>query len=85
MLDHVETESSESMVDASYLVAKFRESYPDSDLYIGRPGRYFETVQRISRPTKPSLRGDPKLTGSPLATYRKRIWKPPIRNCSQGM
>ena len=34
----------------------------------------FNTVNRIAAPTKPSSKGDSKLCGSPLATYRKREW-----------
>ena len=78
MLDDVEEGDG---ANASHLLARFRESYSESDIYIGRPGRFLETVERIS---KPSLRGEPKLTGSLLASYRKRIWKPRLRNCSEG-
>ena len=50
---------------------------------VGRPTRLFDTVKRIVGPTRPSVRGAAKLSGSPLATYRKRVWKPRIR--TQGI
>nr|MCH9715538.1 hypothetical protein [Gammaproteobacteria bacterium] len=56
-----------------------------TNLVLGRPCRFSETVKRIIAPTKPSLKGDAKLIGSPLTTYRKRIWKPRIRNFASGM
>ena len=37
---------------------------------------------RIVAPTQPSVIGEPKLTGSPLQTYRKRVWQPRIRNAA---
>ena len=46
---------------------------------VGRPSRFYDTVKRIVGPTKPSVRGPPKLVGSPLASYRKRVWEPRIR------
>jgi len=47
---------------------------------IGRPGRFFNTVQRIAAPTLSSTLGSAKLAGSPLKTYRKRVWEPRTRN-----
>ena len=61
-----------------FLCSKFRNLYPE--IYIGRPRRFYETVQRIAAPTKASLRGESKLQGSQLASYRKRSWEPRIRN-----
>ena len=29
---------------------------------------------------RPALRGSAKLPGSPLASYRRRVWEPRIRN-----
>ena len=49
---------------------------------IGRPSRFYETVDRIVAPTQPSILGTIKLQGSPLQTYRKRVWEPRIRNSS---
>ena len=60
------------------LCSKFKRLYPN--IYIGRPRRFYETVSRIIAPTKPSLRGECKLSGSPLSSYQKRIWEPRIRN-----
>ena len=60
------------------LCSKFKRLYPN--IYIGRPRRFYETVSRILAPTKHSLRCECKLSGSPLSSYRKRIWEPRIRN-----
>ncbi len=59
------------------LCHKFSQEHPD--VPIGRPGRFYETVKRIAAPTRPSLRGEVKLYGSPLSSYRKRKWTPRIR------
>ena len=40
----------------------------------------FDALKPIAGPTQPSLGCPAKLTGSPLASYRKRVWKPRIRN-----
>ena len=50
---------------------------------MSRPTRFFDAVQRIVGPTRPSLRGSAKLTGSPLASYRRRVWQPRVRNTSK--
>ena len=63
---------------ANLLCSKVSRQY--SSLSIGRPSRFYDTVQRIVGPTKPSLRGEAKLTGSPLASYRRRVYEPHIRN-----
>ena len=73
----------ETSDDASILHTKLLERYPN--LVVGRPCRLLETVKRIVAPTTPSLRGDAKLHGSPLATYRKRIWKPRVRNVTAAV
>ena len=44
-----------------------------------RPGRLVDTITRIVAPTKPSLNGVLRLTGSPLRSYRQRIWEPRVR------
>ena len=62
------------------LFSQVSSRYPS--ISISRPSRLYDTVQRIVGPTKPSLHGPAKLTGSPLATYRKRIWKPRVRTTS---
>ena len=67
---------------ANVLLDTFKQQYPY--IYIGRPKRLFETVSRIAAPTKQSTRGEPKLSGSPLLSCRKRQWIPRIRNTIQG-
>ena len=64
--------------DENCLLSEFRKYYPKCP--IGRPRRFFETVQRIAAPTQPSLISQPKLSGSPLQSYRKRVWQPRVRN-----
>ena len=62
---------------ADLLCSEICRRYPG--LMIGRPSRLFDTIQRIVGPTRASLRGTAKLTGSPLASYRRRVWEPRIR------
>ena len=78
LIDLFEETEGENPNDEDLLVSKFRKLYPK--ISIGRPRRFYETVSRIVAPTQPSLISKPKLCGSPLATYRKRTWKPRIRN-----
>ena len=59
------------------LLEKFKSRY--QGITAGRPQRFYDTVCRIATPTKPSLRGAPKLTGTPLATYKRRAWVPKVR------
>lgn len=49
------------------------------NISVSHSTRLFDTIKRIAGPTRPSLRGQAKLTGSPLAAYRKRVWKPRTR------
>lgn len=63
---------------ANLLFMEVRQNYPS--IPIGRPNRLLDTVKRIAAPTQSSLHGGAKLSGSPLATYRKRSWEPRIRN-----
>jgi len=65
------------------LCTQFRNLYPH--IPIGRPDRFHDTVQRLAAPTRPSLRGPSRLQGSPLVTYRKRIWNPKINNKPKGI
>ena len=60
------------------LCSNFRKFYPK--IYVGRPRRFYETVVRIVAPTRPSLRGESRLSGSPLSSYRRRRWEPRVRN-----
>ena len=59
----------------------FQKLYPH--IPIGRPGRFYDTVQRVAAPTRPSSRNP--LCGSPLRSYLKRSWSPRIRNTKQGI
>ena len=79
LIDLFEYVEEENPGDATLLVSKFNALYPN--VTTGRPGRFFDTVQRLAIPTKPSIRGksaklegSPKLQGSPLVSYcgRKR-------------
>lgn len=65
-------------LDSDDLCAKFKSRYPE--IKIGR--RFYDTVSRIASPTKPSLTGKCSITGTQLATYRRRTWEPRIRNDS---
>ena len=64
--------------DGVLLSSKLHELYPN--IPIGRPARFYDTVQRIVGPIRPSLRGEAKLCGSPLASYRRRVREPRLRN-----
>lgn len=52
-----------------------------------RPGRLFNSIQKIVAPTKASLKGPAKLPeGSLLSSYRRRVWQPRItRAVPQGI
>ena len=64
--------------DAAHLLcSEMSKLYPC--IRTKRPGRLFDSMKRIVAPTRPSLKGTAKVTGSPLASYRKRIWEPRIR------
>ena len=70
---------------AILLEAKLHSNYPT--VYVGRPGRFMDTVRRIAAPTQASSIGCRKLEGEALASYIKRTWKPRIRTqlISQGL
>lgn len=76
LIDLFEETEHECRGNEDLLCTKFRMIYPD----IGRPRRFYETVKRIVAPTQPSLRGESRLSGSPLSSYRRRTWQPRIRN-----
>ena len=78
LIDIFEDSEQECPNNEELLCFKFHRLYPH--IYIGRPRQFYETVSRIVAPTKPSLRGDCKLFGSQLSSYRKRVWEPRIRN-----
>ena len=65
------------------LCTKFRKLYPY--IPIGRPDRFHDTIKWLAAPTRPSIKGPSKLQGSPLVTYRKRIWIPKTNNKPKGM
>ena len=75
LLTEVEKQISENIVNA--LFDKFSKLYPN--VMIGRPSRFCDTVKRKAAPTIPSLIGPSKLSGSPLVSYRKRIWIPKVQ------
>ena len=77
LIDLLEEVEHESPNNENLLYSKFKVLYPK--IYIGRPRRFYETVTRLAAPTKSSLRKS-NLTGSPLTSYRKRIWQPRLRN-----
>ena len=70
-------ESEEKPNTVDLLCSEIHKRYPN--IPVNRPTRLFDTINRIAGPTRPSLRGSAKLSGSPLVTYRKRTWKPRTR------
>lgn len=63
--------------DQHLLCVKLTERFPS--ISTKRPGRVVDTITRIVAPTKPALNGVLRLSGSPLRSYRQRIWEPRIR------
>ena len=79
MIDMFENIEKESRGDVHLLISNFTKSYPN--VTTGWPVRFYTTVERIAIPTMPSLRGEVKIQGgSPLASYRRRLWIPRTRN-----
>ena len=68
--------------DQHLLCAEMSRLFPS--ISINRPGRVVDTITRIVAPTKQSLNGTLKLTGSPLRFYRQRIWEPRVRTARSG-
>ena len=67
--------------DAMYLATAFTKAAPV--LNVGRPGRFYDSIVRIVAPTRPALRNEKAaLQGTPLRSYRNRVWMPRIRNSS---
>lgn len=84
LIDLFEEVEEQSFNNEHLLCSKFKERYPS--ISIGRPRRFYETVQRIIAPLRPSTQGRAVLTGSPLSAYRSRVWKPRVRNtAAKGM
>ena len=65
------------------LLEKFKDNYPE--IYIGRLDRFYNTMKRIVTPTLPSFKDKtcPVVLGPQLASYRKKLWKPRLRNTSK--
>jgi len=78
MLNEAEDEAENPGQVSHLLVQKFNDLY--RHIETGRPESFYDTACRIAAPTKPSLRGTAKLTGSPLVSYKRREWIPKIRN-----
>ena len=78
LIDLLENSEKDAPSDCDALCSMFQQLYPH--IKISRPKRFYDTVNGIAAPTKPSSKGDSKLCGSPLVSYRKRVWKPQVRN-----
>ena len=78
LIDLLKNSEKDAPSDCDALCSMFQQLYPH--IKISRPKRFYDTVNRIAAPTKPSSKGDSKLCGSPLVSYRKRVWKPRVRN-----
>jgi hypothetical protein len=52
----------------------FQMHYPH--VTVGRPQRLYDAAKRIAAPTRSSLRGASKLSGSSLTLYRAKEWLP---------
>ena len=63
--------------DPQLLCTKISDQFPL--IPISCPSRVVDSISRIAAPTKRSLNGTVKLTGSPLGYYRQRIWEPRVR------
>ena len=76
MLDaaQLEAATSKNKHISMLLLQNLRQKY--KHLSVGRPEHFYDTVCRIAAPTRPSVCGEAKLVGSPLAIYRKRAWVP---------
>ena len=61
------------------LYSLFQMRYPH--VTVGRPQRLYDAAKRIAGPTRKSLRGASKLSGSSLSLYRAKEWLP--RNRTQ--
>ena len=77
---YIELEGKANLQDC--LFSEISGRFPQ--LSLGRPTRVLDTIKRIIAPTRPSLRGPAKITGSGLAAYRKRVWRPRIRTSLKG-
>jgi len=73
LLNDAESVTEGVLSTAEHVAEEFRTRYPH--IYIGRPGRFLETIKRISGPIV-----NHKLNISSRKSYLKRQWKPRIRN-----
>ena len=69
--------------DKDVLCALFKDKY--SHIEIGRPCHFYKTVERIYAPLRTSILGKPPLTDSELEDYRRRVWRPRVRNPAKGI
>ena len=82
LIDLFEAVQEENFNDEYELCERFQTRFPH--VRIGRPRRFFEVVQQIAAPLKPSSTGSVAIQGYNLATYRERVWVPRIRNVHKG-
>ena len=73
LLNGAESVTEGALSTAELVAEEFRQRYPH--VYIGRPGRFLETIRRISGPII-----NQRLNASSMKSYLKRQWKPRIRN-----
>ena len=81
LLNDAESTTGGALSTAELVAEEFKQRCPH--IYIGRPGRFLETIKRISGPII-----NHKLDESSNTSYLKRQWKPRIRNVTtecQGM
>ena len=78
LIDLYEEVKSKNPNNVEVLLSEFKKIYPECP--VGRATRFYDAVQRIIAPTKPSVIKKPCLNGSPLQSYRRKEWKPRIRN-----
>lgn len=83
LIDWFQHVQDEHFDDETVLCALFNDKYPH--IKISRPRRFFDTVQRIASAVQPSIRGKTPLSGSALESYRRRIWRPRVRNPPKGL
>jgi len=73
LLNDAESVAESALSPAELVAEEFRQCYPH--IYIGRPGRFLETIRRIAGPIT-----NQRLNASSQRSYLKRQWKPRIRN-----
>ena len=79
LLEQAEAQAGPQLSVAEALTVNFSELYPHIE--IARPGRFLETVKRISAPVKSGT-----LKKSDRRSYLERCWAPRIRNLTfKGM